>query len=163
MRIPLSRGMFALVDDEDFDDVMAAKWHAHSNGGTGFYARATFWDDDGNRFRNFMHRFLTGWSLVDHKNGNGLDNRRSNLRRATIAENARNRRLPSTNTSGFKGVMFDKARGLWRSHIGAEGRRLTIGRFTTPEEAARAYDEAAREMYGEFAWLNFPDETERPR
>lgn len=163
MRVPLSQGMFALVDDEDYDDVMAVgKWHVTHSGGplSTFYARASFYDDSGRKYWNRMHRYLTAWPLVDHINGNGLDNRRSNLRKATSAENGRNRRRASNNTSGFKGVYL--TRDVWRALIWVEGRRRHLGLFATPEEAARAYDAAALEHFGEFAWLNFPDDMERP-
>jgi hypothetical protein len=89
---------------------------------------------------------------------NGLDNRRSNLRPATPSQNSGNARRPSDNTSGFKGVTFYGRTGRWRAYIGGHLRQRHLGYFRTAEEAARAYDEAAIDTWGEFAHLNFPKE-----
>ena len=101
-----------------------------------------------------MHTFLTGWSRVDHINGNGLDNRRSNLRPASRSQNGANRGAPSNNTSGFKGVT--RFRLKWMAKIQVHGRTIHLGLFATPQEAARAYDTAALEHFGEYARPNFP-------
>jgi len=90
---------------------------------------------------------------VDHINGNGLDNRRENLRLCTNAENARNRRLSKNNTTGYKGVDLDANR--YRAQIRVGQKFVYLGRFDDPIEAAKAYDAAAREHYGEFARTNF--------
>jgi hypothetical protein len=103
-----------------------------------------------------MHKLLTGWDETDHKNGNGLDNQRKNLRSATRPQNLWNKGRRSDNTTGFKGVTKE-AHG-WRAVIKANGKRRHLGYFTSPELAARAYDAAAVEMHGEFARLNFPDD-----
>lgn len=112
-----------------------------------------------------MHRFLFGlqsfeptvkpgrWPLVDHRNGNGLDNRRSNLRLATQAQNMSNRGRPTNNTSGYKGVSAGRLGG-WRAYITSRGKRLDIGTFASKEEAAEAYNAKALELHGEFARLN---------
>ena len=88
-------------------------------------------------------------SVVDHINGNGLDNRKANLRIASATENGRNRRRHSNNTSGFKGVKKDK--GRWVANIGGSKNRIRLGSFETPEEAHAAYCEAANRLHGEFA------------
>ncbi len=88
---------------------------------------------------------------IDHINGDKTDNRIANLREATHAENLQNSRRPSRNTSGFKGVCFDRSRGKWMARIHADGRDRMLGRFDTPEEAHAAYRAAAEKHHGEFA------------
>jgi hypothetical protein len=92
---------------------------------------------------------------VDHRNRNGLDNRRSNLRSATHSQNAMNRRRNTLNRSGFKGVGYDRDAGLWRARVGIANRRKHLGRFISVVDAALAYDRAARMEFGEFARINF--------
>lgn len=99
--------------------------------------------------------------LIDHKNGDWLDNRRDNLRSATKAQNGQNRRLASNNSTGFKGVSLRRDRGTYLASIRSNGALRKLGTFATAEEAARAYDEAARSEFGEFAALNFPRDGER--
>jgi len=103
-----------------------------------------------------MHTLITGWSFVDHRNGDGLDNRRQNLRPANDSKNQMNARMRSDNPSGFKGVCADRHR--WMARIQLDGRRTYLGYFATPQEAARAYDAAAVELFGEYARPNFPQE-----
>jgi hypothetical protein len=99
---------------------------------------------------------------VDHINGNTLDNRRSiNLRLSDHRRNSGNRGPNSNNTSGFKGVSFDKESGKYSANIRDHGKQKKLGRFPTAELAARAYDRAAVEVFGEFAWLNFPAEAKQ--
>lgn len=154
--IPLTKGFVALVDDDDYERVITAgKWQA-SVDGRRVYARHKV---RGRQIR--LHAFLTSWPLTDHINGNGLDNRRANLREATSVQNACNRRLGSKNTSGFKGVSWKAASKKWVARIKTHGKATHLGYFSTPQEAARAYDAAARELHGEFARLNFPIEVAR--
>lgn len=153
--IPLSRGLVAVVDDEDYDHVMSVgKWYADPARRT-FYARKNIWVE-GKCKQIKMHKFITGWEYVDHVNRNGLDNRRANLRRATDAQNARNRSLRSDNTTGYKGVSFHKAVGRYTANISVKGARHYLGLYDDPADAARAYDEAALKWFGTFAHLNFP-------
>jgi hypothetical protein len=97
--------------------------------------------------------------LVDHKDNNGLNNQKYNLRVCTQWQNLRNSTRRSNNTSGFKGV--SRFRNKWISRIRTDEGRICLGTFNTPEEAAIAYDEAALKYHGEFANLNFPELREK--
>lgn len=116
-----------------------------------------------------MHRLVarvTGKQQADHKNGDGLDNRRENVRKASPMLNSANKQSSKTSPRPFKGVRratnarVSTARP-WRTVIGHGGREIFLGSFASPEEAAQAYDTKARELYGEFACVNFPLEGER--
>lgn len=161
--IPLSQGMVAIVDAADYDAVMAFNWREFKQRNGTSYADRHVRKPDGRQAHQFLHTFLTGWPYVDHRNGNGLDNRRANLRAATHAENMRNRGLFSNSTSGFKGVSWSKHVGKWQAAIRADGKRHYLGCYSTAEAAALAYDVAAVELHGAFAWLNFPDIDHRNR
>mgnify|MGYP001183642752 CR=1 FL=1 len=109
---------------------------------------------------SFMHRTVLELAgidpgvVTDHINGDGLDNRLKNLRPATNSQNCQNSRMQSNNTSGFKGVTFNKrGRGAWQVQIRIDGARKYIGRFATAEEAGAAYERAAMELHGDFARL----------
>ena len=105
-----------------------------------------------------LHKVITGYRRTDHKNGDGLDNRRENLRPCTHAENMRNSRKKSTAKNPFKGVFWHAAAGRWMAQIKVDLRAIYGGLFDDPEAAARAYDALAVEHHGEFARLNFPNE-----
>jgi len=157
VEIPLPQGFVAMVDLEDYDHVMAGgSWRVSTGRWSTRYAMRHIKRADGKRSTQQMHTLLTGWPLVDHIDGNGLDNRRSNLRPATNAENQRNRGPNRNNSSGFKGVSWQKGKQKWQAGIVVDGRRHFLGYHATAEEAALAYDIAALESFGEFAWLNFP-------
>lgn len=158
VRITLEHKPVMLVDAEDVELVTrAGPWrYALCDGKP--YAQRVIRRPDGTWTAERLHTFLTGWPLVDHVNGNGLDNRRANLRAATPGQNQANMRRPRTNTSGFKGVSWFARTGKWRAYIGFENRQIHLGYFATPEEAARTYDAKAVELYGEFARPNFPEE-----
>lgn len=150
--VQLSRGLVALVDDEDYERVIAGgPWHAYTNR-TNTYGRHSLSETE----QVVMHRFITGANYVDHINGNGLDNRRANLRPTDHAHNLRNQRLQARSKSGYKGVTAN--RDKWRAQIRLNGRDRYLGLFVRPEDAARAYDAAAIELFGEFARPNFPQE-----
>ena len=165
MRVPLYSGkypnLFALVDEEDYERVSQHRWHPSKDGRT-FYARhTTAWREDGRqRFRAIMmHRFILGTEAgvkIDHENGNGLDNRRCNLRIATTAQNGMNRRMKEATKTGYKGVVFAKRVGQFQAGITFGGKQIWLGYHATAESAARAYDAKAKELYGDFARLNFP-------
>lgn len=98
---------------------------------------------------------------IDHINGDPADNRKDNLRFATEINNQRNMCLPRHNTSGFKGVGYRKDRGRYRAYISLNNKTKHLGYFDNAEDAARAYDKAARFYFGQFACVNFPQEGEQ--
>jgi hypothetical protein len=159
--IPLTRGLTALVDDQDFLRLAAFTWHAHKARGRRTAARGQFYAARAldHRHRVFMHHDIMGERpgyQIDHRNGNGLDNRRSNLRWATGSQNQQNKAKVG-GTSPFKGVYrLRSGPRPWRATITIQGRRLHLGVFKREEDAALAYDAAARQHFGEFAYLNFP-------
>lgn len=156
VEVPLSQGLVALIDAADAERVLAHKWTARRSVNT-FYALRNIYHRGEPRRTVFLHAFLTGYLLTDHRNGNGLDNRRANLREATRTENNRNVGQRSDNTSGFKGVSWNKQRQKWVAYIMIDKRQRFLGHYDNPEDAAHAYDAAAREGFGEFAWVNLPD------
>ena len=153
-RIPLTQGQFALVDDDDFDWLMLWKWRALRDGNTWYAVRSR---SSGPRPRKMylMHAVIGGNIKTDHKNGNGLDNQRHNLRPASNQQNAANQLVArKNNTSGFKGVTFRRDREKWKAQIRVANRLLFLGLFQNREEAARAYNRAATKFFGEYARLN---------
>lgn len=157
-QVPISGEHFALVDEADYELAMSAgPWHLHPAPNT-FYAKTRLKSGEGRRVTRYLHSHLTGWPLVDHVNGNGLDNRRANLRPATSSQNQANRKLRRDSASGFKGVYWYPDRNCWRARITVNRQVHSLGYFATREEAARAYDTAASDFFGEFARLNFPKE-----
>lgn len=149
--IPLTKGYKALVSESDYRHLMGMKWHAHVSSHGFVYAR----NGDGTAMHVYLLKPPRGM-LVDHINGDKLDNRRENLRLATSEENSRNVQKVSGRSSRYKGVAWDAARKKWKAQIQAEGKQKTLGRFDSEEEAARVYDAAAKAAFGEFAFLNFP-------
>jgi hypothetical protein len=159
--IPLSQGKVALVDDVDVALVADFQWYAVRTGKDKkhTYARGRRIGGDGRLL--YMHRLILGAGKgqdVDHKNGQTLDNQRSNLRTATRQQNQGNRFRSSSNT-GFKGVFhYPKCtRNPYLANCGGQH----LGCFSTATKAARFYDMAARDRYGEFACVNFPRPGER--
>lgn len=153
-RIPLTHGKKALIDDADFALVTQSRWYAFYSKSGGWYAARGPQRNNGERF---LHRVLMGVPRgvkIDHKDGDGLNCRRSNMRVATQSQNGFNRKLQRNNKSGFRGVY--RARGKWRAQIKVNGKITALGYHETPEQAARAYDAKVLEVAGEFARLNFP-------
>lgn len=150
--IALSRGFVALVDASDYARLMASgPWHATKPTSSGnVYARHSVHIGDGKTIAIRMHHLITGSTYVDHVNGDGLDNRRVNLRPADHGTNMANKRLYRNNKSGFKGVRQHQ-NGRWVATCGPD----YLGCYATPEEAARVYDAAAVARWGEFARPNF--------
>ena len=159
-RIPLTQGRFAIVDPADYESLSRHKWRlCKTKGKNVLYAERTVRRGDGTDSRILMHREVLqpprGY-VIDHVNGCGLDNRRANLRLATVAQNAWNAGGRG-GRSGYKGVWLAKDKGLWRASIVCCGRRRHLGYFRDKRDAAKAYDRAAREYHGQFAVLNFPE------
>jgi len=145
--IKLTQGKVALVDDEDFDYLNQFKWHASKS-------RKTFYASRGKNPAIKMHRFImkTKEGLqVDHIDHNGLNNQKNNLRNCTIHQNNMNKGMGEKEY--MRGIY--KAKNRFRSIITLNYKSYSIGFFKTEEEAARAYDQKAKEMFGEFANLNF--------
>lgn len=158
-KILLTQGKFAIVDDEDYDRLVAmGSWHFDKG-----YAKRTlnYKKPNGKRSKKslWMHRVIMGLDFgdkrqVDHINHDTLDNRRSNLRISSHAENQRNSRKPKNNTSGYKGVSFHKNSKKYQARLSFKDKEIYIGLFECPKEAAKAYNKAARKYHGEFAHLN---------
>lgn len=153
--IELSQGKYAEIDEADLYLVMQYRWHA-MKGGKNFYALTNVRKPDGSRTMLSLHRLLVkpGVLHVDHRNGDGLDNTRGNLRVCTHKENQSNKQLRSDNTSGFKGVYWHKSPSTWRAQIYINGANKNLGSFATALDGALKYDAAAVEEYGEFALTN---------
>lgn len=155
--IPLTQGKVALVDDEDYARVNSYKWHTQLYRG-GCYAVRQIKTAPVQQI--YMHRFIMdapNGLEIDHKNGNGLDNRRSNLRICTESDNRKNRKLNYNNVSGYKGVYWDKKMRKWRAKIKVNRRTIHLGSFTTPESASLAYSHAANALFGKFVRTEQPE------
>ncbi len=153
-QVPLTRGMFALVDDEDFDRVSQFKWCARIGYNGNWYAGHYMSGKDD--VFEYLHNFITGKKNVDHRDGDGLNNQRFNLRHCTSSQNAANscKRRSAKVTSSYKGVSWDSTRHRWRMAIMINYKWIGK-RFDTESEAALAYDFYARKFFGEFARCNF--------
>lgn len=152
--IQLTNGKIVIVDAEDYEWLNQYRWWFAKRRSTE-YAQCRITDSSGKKKIILMHRMLMNTPLgldTDHINGNGLDNRKSNLRPSTHRENMRNRRK----ATGYKGVYYRQDRGVYYAHIKLD-RRKVLGHFTSEVSAACAYDYAAKEHFGEFACLNFPN------
>lgn len=167
VEIPLggkkAAGRAALIDIDDYELVSQHHWHVFEvirpGRVHGPYARTNvrirpgYGGQKGVR----MHHLITGLPFVDHRNHNGLDNRRQNLRDSDEVLNGGNRRRNQRGSSQYKGVSWYKPSSKWRAYANINKHKVTIGYFDDEKEAARAYDEVAQREYGEHACLNFPD------
>jgi hypothetical protein len=154
-------GYITLVDPDIAEDLGRFSWSARKNkrASTPYVIRCVCLFGKVHQFQ--LHRVIMDAlpnQMVDHINGNGLDNRRCNLRLATVLQNNVNRRSRPGSTSKYVGVHWCSDRGKWMAAIGSDnGRKKNLGRYLDEVEAAKAYDKAAFAMYGEFANLNFPE------
>ena len=152
--IALSNGLICLVDPEDLSWASLIKWHYRASRRTGY---ATYNAKVPHRRTKDMHTLILEAPpglVVDHINGDGLDNRRRNLRLVTVSQNGMNQKAQLRSTSKYKGVSWDKARSLWYAHVKANGLMKNLGRFASEDDAARAYNAAAVRLFGEFARIN---------
>ncbi len=156
MAIPLSKGLFALVDGEDYDELSNHKWYAQKCGHS--FCAVRHIGTHLNRGLAYMHRQLLNAQRgkeVDHKNHCALDNRRQNIRVCTKAQNQHNRISSKNTSSKYKGVFWKKGNSAWCAQICNESKKIHLGLFDYEIEAAKAYDVAAKELFGEFAYTNF--------
>jgi beta-glucanase (GH16 family) len=155
--IQLTNGYKAIVDDEDFDELSKFKWHVAPGYNTNY---ASYTNYDNYKKTIAMHRMVMGFPeklQIDHINGNGLDNRKSNLRICTRSQNKMNTKKNKIKKFKYKGVAINKNnKHPFYGQLRFGKVRYYLGCFSTPEEAALAYDKKAKELFGEFACLNFP-------
>lgn len=148
--IPLTQGKEAMVDDEDYDFLMQWKWSlAH-----GYAVRAM---PGTAGLKIYMHRVVNQTpddKMTDHKDSDGLNNQKSNLRSCDRSENNRNRRVNKSNSSGLKGVTWYKRSGKWLAQFASHGQRFYLGYFPTAELAHEAYCKYAVTYHGEFHRTN---------
>ena len=160
MKIKLNNGDIALVDKEDYEKLNKWKWKVNNHG---YVCRSAHPPGSRKTINIYMHRFIINppdGLVVDHVNRNPLDNRRCNLRLATRSQNQGNRKMQKNNKSGYHGVNYSKMMGKWRAEIKTYDKRRHLGFYGNIEDAAKAYDDAAIEYFGEFARLNFPERKE---
>lgn len=146
-----SNKLYTMIDEDDLEKISSYKWHLNICDKTKKYVSST---KNGKTF--LMHRVILNAKkdeYIDHINGNGLDNRKENLRICTNQQNSFNSRLRKNNTSGYKGVEKDKKTGKWRSYINFN-KKIHLGQYLTKKEAALVYNNKAKELFGEFAFIN---------
>jgi hypothetical protein len=149
--VPLTKGYEAIIDVADIPLVEAHNWYAHVQSHA-VYAECSL-QRNKNRHALIMHRVIMGDPAgfdIDHRDGDGLNNRRSNLRIATRAQNLHNQRIVRRNTSGFKGVSWNKRDHKWQARIYVNNKQFSLGYHATPELAHAAYCEASARLHGEF-------------
>jgi hypothetical protein len=154
--IKLSQGKVAIVDDADYAELSQHKWYYGCRG----YAVRNVILDDGKRTSQTMHSEILGETdglMTDHINGNRTDNRRCNLRLATSSQNNSNRAPRAGCVSEYKGVRWDNVQKKWYVKIAINRQIKHIGYFRDEKKAAIAYNEAAKQYHGEYAWLNVID------
>lgn len=155
--INLTKGKCTVVDDEDFLSLSKYKWSTCEKRKGYFYAVRSTTVSNGKQLMVYMHRQLMNFPVilqVDHINHNPLDNRKSNLRLVTHKQNNYNSSKSKANSSGYKGVWFDKDLNKYRAGLSHNNKTLHIGVFSSKKQAALAYNQKALELRGEYASLN---------
>lgn len=162
---PLTQGYWTVIDADDYAAVSRRSWHVKVKASGKKYAR-TYFISKGRQTTRYMHQILLGkkrGSHIDHRNNDGLDNRRANLRFCTRAQNNQNRpKTTSKRSSKFKGVYFNKELNNWRAYIFVDNRSIYLGAYTSESDAATAYNIEARRLHGIFARLNDINPQEEP-
>lgn len=143
---------FAIVDDEDYSRLSLHTWYLDAN------RDRIIGTVNGKQINIARFILRTSAPMPDHKDLDIFNNQKSNLRAATVQQNHANRYAPVSNTSGYKGVSWHKTSEKWRAYISWKNHYIHLGNFYTKEEAAKAYNEAALERFGEFARLNIIEE-----
>lgn len=155
--IRLTKGLFATINSDNFERVNKFKWHAEEGDNT-FYATRSIYNN-GKKTTMPLHRFILGITdpkiQIDHKNRNGLICTRENMRIATNQQNACNQVGSKNSTSHYKGVYYNKEKHKFTAQIKVDYKSRYIGHFKDEIDAAKAYDAKAKELFGEFAYLNF--------
>jgi hypothetical protein len=157
--IKLDKEKETIIDDEDYESLIQYDWRYDNVGTSNEYARRRGFPGEGKSGGIFMHRLImkaNKGDLVDHINGDGLDNRKNNLRLSTKSTNGMNRGKQQNNKSGYKGVSWCKKGKKWTARIKSKeiGKYLFLGYFESKEAAASAYNEAAKKYHKEFAFIN---------
>lgn len=145
-----------LFDDCDFDLLSCHQWRIAIEKRTSYniaYAMTTI-ENTTIRMHNLILPLENSELVIDHKDCNGLNNQRSNLQRITQAQNTQKKRIGNSNTSGYKGVSYDKKRAKYYAYIQVNGKSMNLGRYEEVEQAAKAYNRAVHQYFGEFANLN---------
>lgn len=160
--INLTRGYKAYVDEEDYAEINQHKWHAKNDYRCVYAQRNATVNEKKHGCPSviLMHRQITGFpkdKVIDHKNHNGLDNRKQNLRVCTFKQNSINQRLQENKSINYKGVCWDKSKNKFKAYFCHNGKPKHIGHFYTATEAAEAYNLKTYEVYGEYANLNIID------
>lgn len=154
-----NKKLYTLVDDENFDELNKYNWSLTYGSGGRYYAiRLNYINKKRDKWI-LLHRFLLNAPRnkeVDHINGNGLDNRKINIRLCTSAQNSWNTKKHKDNTSGHKGVSWDKFRSKWIAQMNFLGEHIFLGRFENKADAVLKYNEKVKEFRGEFAFQLTP-------
>jgi HNH endonuclease len=154
--ILLTQGKVALVDASDFEWLSQWNWYAARFRGQFYAQRHRLVSETGPAVVQMQRALLPGTSLVDHRDGDGLNNRRSNLRPASRSQNKQNQSKHRRASSQYKGVCWHKGHKAWAASIRTGGRLIHLGYFLVEVDAAKAYDAGAKEYFVEFARVNFP-------